>query len=199
MIVFTRRNLWGVLITYCLFTYRGQCRSMPHCNLIHPPQFLGIWSRLVQAVPGGPYCLFPACHRTKGKPCREPRTLKDSVWISHCQLWHFPGGRCWSIHPRGNCSTSDLPCSSSHPQPWWGCSLTVLPAGQLLILWPHAPRVALGLDARPGFTGVIAMLTLLKSKCIAWLQQEHVMLLFQSLFLSWRFLYFGMTYHIICN
>lgn len=138
---------------------RGRRRSLSSCSLIHPPQLPSVRSRLVPTVPRETCFLLPSCCGTKGNPHRKWRTLEDSVWISYCQLWHFPGGWCRRIHPRGHCSGLCPPnCSPCH-QPWRRRPIIVLSASKLFLLRPHAPRVALGLDPRRSSAGITAVLT----------------------------------------
>lgn len=147
---------------HCCLPVRGQWRSVSCRSLLHPPQLPGIWSRLVPVVAGGTHPVLPCCRWTKGKPHREWRTLEDSVWISHCQLRHFPGGWCGTIHPRGHCSALYHPYCRPCPQLEWRQLSTVRAASKLLILWPHAACVALGLGSTRGPTETGAMLTRLE-------------------------------------
>lgn len=126
--------------------FRGWRGVMSSCVLLHPSQLLGIWSWLVPAASPELCSPLPSHHTFKGKSSREQRTFTDPVRITHSQLRHFPGGRPGPIHPRGTHSPLYLPCCRASPQPWGRC-LAVLFARHMLILWPHAPLVALGLDS----------------------------------------------------
>lgn len=96
-------------------------------------------------VKGFPLSRCCCCCWTQRKPHRKNGTLKDSVWVSYCQFWHFFGRWSWAIHSREHCSVLQHPQHCKCHLLQYGYLSRVLSVGKLLILWPHAPCVAMGL------------------------------------------------------
>lgn len=143
----------GMTLFYLIYIYLIMMSSIParwkqpavsDHRILHPSQLISVWSRLVMASSEQRSSTFTRSDQTDASqppPRRTRRPLQDPVRISHGQLWHLAGGRQWTLHPwpRFSCGTDNRTGSRVR---WW----TILSASHLLLLWPHAASLEVGLE-----------------------------------------------------